>query len=385
MTAPADPAPAQPAAGRPTSRVDGPAKVTGRARYSGEHRPDNLAYAATADAAIPAGTVRHIDTADAERAPGVLLVLTHRNADRLPYRDVEPRPAVEPASGRQLRVLQDSSVLFSGQPLAVVVADTQAHAEYAAGLIRIEYSPDPRPVTRFVPGHARPASRAAAERGRGPRTEHGDPDGALAAAAATVDSVYVLPREHHNPIELFAAVAQWDGGSLTLWSKTQWVGNERDTIAAIFGIPASDVRVISPYVGGAFGAGLRTWPHVTLAAMAARRAGRPVRLELTRRQMYTSTGFRPHTVQHVALGADQCGAPAGARPGRGRPDVDLRGIRRGDPGRSAENVRRGQPAHDVPAGADAHQHARTDARARACDRAGGPGDRHGRTGRRPRT
>jgi xanthine dehydrogenase YagR molybdenum-binding subunit len=310
VTAPADSAPPPPSGGpggRPASRVDGPAKVTGRARYSGEHRPKNLAYAATADAAIPAGTVRLIDTADAERAPGVLLALTHRNADRLPYRDVEPRPAVEPASGRQLRVLQDASVLFSGQPLAVVVADTQAHAEYAAGLVRIEYDADPRPVTRFAPELARPASRAAAGRGRGPRTEVGDPDAALAAACATVDSASVLPREQHNPIELFAAVAEWEGGSLTLWSKTQWVGNERDTIAAVFGIPATDVHVISPYVGGAFGAALRTWPHVTLAAIAARRAGRPVRLELTRRQMYTSTGFRPHTLQRVALGADQRG------------------------------------------------------------------------------
>ena len=307
MTAPADLAPAQPAVGRPASRVDGPAKVTGRARYSGEHRPDNLAYAATVDAAIPAGTVRYIDSADAERAPGVLLVLTHSNADRLPYGSVEPRPAVEPVSGQQLRMLQDANVRFSGQPLAVVVADTQARAEHAAGLVQIEYRPDPHPLTRFDMARARPASKAAAERGRGPRTEQGDPDSALAAATVTVDSTYVLPREHHNPMELFATVAQWDGDSLILWSKTQWVGNERDTIAAIFGLPPGDVRVISPYVGGAFGAALRTWPHVTLAAMAARRAGRPVRLELTRRQVYTSTGFRPHTVQRVALGADRDG------------------------------------------------------------------------------
>ena len=311
MSARPGPAPGRPPAGRPgelvgqpAARVDGPDKVTGRARYSGERRPANLAYAATADAAIPAGTVRNIDTADAGQAPGVLLVLTADNTVRLPYGDIEPRPAVEPASGQQLRVLQDARVRFSGQPLAVVVADTQAHAEHAAGLIRIQYQADPHPLTRFDLARARPTSRAAAKRGRGPVAEHGSPDAALAAATAVIDSAYVLPREHHNPMELFAAVAEWDGGSLTLWTKTQWVGNERDTIAAIFGIPAGDVRVISPYVGGAFGAGLRTWPHVTLAALAARRVSRPVRLELTRRQMYTSTGFRPHTVQHVALGAD---------------------------------------------------------------------------------
>ena len=108
---------------------------------------------------------------------------------------------------------------------------------------------------------------------------------------------------HHNALELHATVAQWQGDHLTLWSKSQWVGNERDAVALIFGIPAANVRVINPFIGGAFGSALRTWPHVTLAALAARRVGRPVLLELTREQLYYSIGFRPRTEQRVALGA----------------------------------------------------------------------------------
>ena len=127
----------------------------------------------------------------------------------------------------------------------------------------------------------------------------------LAAAEVRVDQTYVIPRENHNPIEMHATVAAWDGDHLTLWDKTQWVHNTAEEIAAVFDIPAENIRVISPFVGGAFGSGLRTWPHVTLAALGARVAGRPVKLMLSRREMYYGVGFRPHTVQRVALGASR--------------------------------------------------------------------------------
>lgn len=293
--------------GTPVSRVDGPAKVTGRAPYAAEFAPPGLAYAAIVESAIPAGRITAIDTAAAERAPGVILVLTHYNAPTLPYQPAKERPAVEPVSGDQLRVLQDADVTFSGQPIGLVVAETQAQADDAASLVRVTYDRDPAPLTRFDPARSRPTSEAAASRGRGPETRQGDPDGALAAAAVRVEGTYVQPREHHNALEPHATVALWEGDHLTLWSKTQWVDNERDEIARVFGIPAEAVRVINPFVGGAFGSALRTWPHVTLAALGARRAGRPVRLELTRRQLYHSVGFRPHTEQRVALGADRDG------------------------------------------------------------------------------
>ncbi len=295
------------AIGAPISRVDGPAKVTGQARYAAEFAPTGLAYAALIESTIPAGQITAIHTADAERAPGVLLVLTHLNAPKLVYRPAQERPAVEPVSGEQLRVLQGTEVKFSGQPVGLVVAETQTQAEYAASLVRVTYSHSPAPQTVFDPARSRPTSEAAAKRGRGPETKQGDPDGAFAVAATRIDQTYVQPREHHNAMEPHATVAQWEGDHLTLWDKTQWVQNDAEEIARVFGIPADAVRVINPFIGGAFGSALRTWPHVTLAALAARQTGRPVRLELTRRQLYQSTGFRPHTEQHVRLGSSTSG------------------------------------------------------------------------------
>ncbi len=295
------------AVGAPLTRVDGPAKVTGRARYAAEFHPDGLAYAATHDSTVPAGRIAAIDIAAAERAPGVLLVLTHLNADRLPYRTPAERPAVDPVTGEQLRVLQDAEIRFSGQPVALVVARTQAQALHAASLVRLTHAPDPDPRVRFDPGLARPTSETAAKKGRGPETRQGDPDAAFASAPVRVDATYRQAREQHNAMEPHATVAVWQGERLTLWSKTQWVGNERDEIARRFGIAPENVRVINPFVGGAFGSALRTWPHVTLAVMAARRVGRPVRLELTRRQLSTAIGFRPETRQRVALGAGRDG------------------------------------------------------------------------------
>ena len=292
------------AVGASFPRVDGPAKVTGAATYAAEFHPDGLAYAATHDSTIPAGRITAIDTGAAGHAPGVLLVLTHLDAERLPYQTPVERPAVDPVTGEQFRVLQDAVILFSGQPVALVVAATQAQALYAASLVRVSYEADPTPRVRFDPELAKPTSETAAQKGRGPETKRGDPDAAYVAAPIRIDATYLTAREQHNAMEPHATVAQWQGERLTLWSKTQWVGNERDEIARRFGIAPEDVRVINPFVGGAFGSALRTWPHVTLAAMGARRAGRPVRLELTRRQLSTAIGFRPETRQRVALGAE---------------------------------------------------------------------------------
>ncbi len=293
--------------GAPLSRVDGPDKVTGRARYAAEFHPHGLVYAATADSTIAAGEITAIDVARAERAPGVLLVLTHFNADRLPYQAPEERLAVDPVAGDQLRALDAPQVRFSGQPIAVVVAGTQAQAEHGASLVRATYAPDAAARTRFDPALAEPTSGAAAKKNRGPETRKGDAEAALARAAVGIDATYRNGREQHHPMELNATVAQWQGDRLTLWSKSQWVQNERDEIARRFGIPPDHVRVINPYVGGAFGSVLRTWPHVTLAAMAARRLGRPVRLELTRRQMTTYVGARGMAEQRVQLGAERDG------------------------------------------------------------------------------
>ena len=295
------------AIGQAVSRVDGPAKVTGSARYSAEFAPDRLAYAALVLSTVNSGTILSIDTDTAKKAQGVLLVLTHQNAPRLPYLPAKERAAVEPVSGMALRVLQDATILFNGQPIGLVVAETQTQADYAASLVHASYLQDSPAATEFVSSMAVPASPAAAKKGRGPETKQGDPDAAFASALFRIDASYVQPREHHNAMEPHATVAEWQGDHLTLWDKTQWVYNDADEIGRVFGLPAESVRVINPFIGGAFGSALRTWPHVTLAALAARVAKRPVRLELTRRQLYYSIGFRPRSDQHVKLAANHEG------------------------------------------------------------------------------
>src|SRR5437016_5024690 len=215
---------------------------------------------------------------------------------------------VDPAIGERLHVLQDDRVSHQGQSIALVVADTLEQAIHAATLVRVTYAPEPgaTDITRVAPISPTREQPGQPER-RPSETRRGDPQAALASAEVKIDRTYVIPRENHNPIEMHATIAAWDGDRLTLWDKTQWVHNVSDEIAAVFGIPAQKIRVISPFVGGAFGSGLRAWPHVTLAALGARVAGRPVKVMLSRREMYYGVGFRPHTVQRVALGASRDG------------------------------------------------------------------------------
>ncbi|HEY6432539.1 MAG TPA: xanthine dehydrogenase family protein molybdopterin-binding subunit [Acetobacteraceae bacterium] len=293
--------------GQPVSRVDGPAKVTGQAVYAAEFRPHNLAYAALVTSSIPRGRISTIDSMAAEQEPGVLAVITHETAERLPYNEPKQRPVVDPQSGDQLRVLQSPEIMFVGQPIAVIVADTQQQADGAARLVRVTYMVE-EPTTVIEISDGKPTSDAWAKAGRPAHTERGDADKAFGLASVKIDINCSHAREHHNAMEPHATIAEWDGDHLTLYDKSQWVDNVRIAIANIFGMPESNIRVISPFVGGAFGSALRTWPHVAIAALAARHVHRPVRVELTRRQCYTAIGFRPRTLQRVALGAERDGA-----------------------------------------------------------------------------
>jgi xanthine dehydrogenase YagR molybdenum-binding subunit len=290
--------------GQPISRVDGPLKVTGQATFAGEFELPGLAHAWLVESSIARGRISAIETEEAEAAEGVLGIISHANAPRLAYGEPSEKPPVDPDSGHQLEVFQAPDVLFCGQPIAVVIAETAVQAQHAASLVRVRYSIDAADL-HFDAGRGRPPSKASAEYRRG------DPDGAMAGAPVRIDARYLQPREHHNAIEPHVTIASWDGERLTLYDKTQWVGNDRSEIARVFGIPEENIRVISPFVGGAFGSGLRTWPHVTIAAIAARHVGRPVRLELTRRQLYHAVGFRPHTEQKLALGAERDGRLTG--------------------------------------------------------------------------
>ncbi|SOZ66083.1 putative xanthine dehydrogenase subunit [Cupriavidus taiwanensis] len=286
--------------GQPHARVDGRAKVSGNAQYAADFNQPGQAYAVIVGASIGLGRLTELDTEAAQRLPGVLAVLTHKNTPKLPY--APHKGFIDPAHGERLHVLQDDRVHFYGQPVAVVVAQTLDQAEHAATLLRIGYAAqtpvcdplDPR-AEAVVPEAGRDPGPHAADRVRG------DPDAALAAAAVSIDAHYDAARENHVPIEPNATVAAWEGERLTLWSKSQFVVNEQAEIAAILGLPAGNVRVVCPFIGGAFGTSLRTWPHVTLAAVAARVVGRPVKLVLSRRQTFHLAGHRPRTVQRVAL------------------------------------------------------------------------------------
>jgi xanthine dehydrogenase YagR molybdenum-binding subunit len=284
----------QAAVGAPLSRVDGRLKVTGQAKYAADHEPEGVVHAVVVDSSIGRGRITGIDTRAAEAEPGVLKVIHHRNAPELPY---GPNPGSLNLPGERLRVFQDDQVRFHGQPIAVVVATTLEAAQHAADLVKVDYASE-QPVTDL--SDAPPAGD--------PRTyARGDAEAALQSAAVRLEMTYRLSRDHHNAMELHATVAQWDGDRLTLWDKTQWVQSPRDELAANFGVPAENIRVISPFVGGAFGNAARAWPHITIAALAAREVGRPVKLVLTRRQLYFGVGYRPAYEYKVRLGSDRSG------------------------------------------------------------------------------
>ncbi len=282
--------------GAPIARVDGRAKVTGRARYAAEAAVPGAVHAVLVQSTIAAGVVLAVETAAAEGMPGVLAILTPQNAPRLA--DVRPQAQLVPNP-----TLQDATVAYNGQTIAVVVAETLQQAEAAAAHVRARYRAD-EAITEmgddladaYVPKNFRNGMRK-------PDSARGDADAAFNAAPVQISATYTTPVEHHNPMEPHATIARWDGDRLTVWTATQYVSGARATLARLLGIDAGNVRVICPFTGGGFGCKGTTWPPAVLAAMAARSVNRPVKLVLDRRQMYTSNGFRPRTLQKLRLGA----------------------------------------------------------------------------------
>jgi xanthine dehydrogenase YagR molybdenum-binding subunit len=288
--------------GQPLDRTDGVLKVTGGARYAAEFPAAQLAHAVLVTSTIACGRVTSIDTTRADAMPGVLLVMTSRNAPRLPNGG---RPEVAPPAQRRLSLLQDDEVRYDNEPIAVVVADTLERAVDAAAQLRVGYAPASASLdfaAAKTHGHP-PASMI----GGKPDTERGNVEHGLREASARIDAVYTTPMEHHNPMEPHAIMASWEGPRLTLYDTTQGVGNARKAVATFLGMPQDDVHIISPFVGGGFGCKGSVWSHVVLCAMAAREVGRPVRLALTRPQMFGSVGGRPRTEQHLVLAARQDG------------------------------------------------------------------------------
>jgi xanthine dehydrogenase YagR molybdenum-binding subunit len=287
--------------GKPTSRVDGSAKVTGAAQYAAEYPVPDLVHGFVVSGTVARGRITRIDPSAALALPGVLQVFTHENAPRLARTDRRWRDQIAPP-GSPFRPLQDAEVKFSAQPIALVVADTFELARHAASLVRVEYQPEE---------HATDLLRQRAEAYEPKPREilppvpksRGDAEKALAAAAVRVEAEYLVPVEHHNPMEPYATtVVHGDDGKLTVYDKTQGVQNVQEYLRNVFGLAKDEVRVLSPFVGGAFGSGLRPQYQVVLAVLAARELKRSVRVVLTRQQMF-SLGHRPATWQRVALGA----------------------------------------------------------------------------------
>ncbi|HMC79764.1 MAG TPA: xanthine dehydrogenase family protein molybdopterin-binding subunit, partial [Acidimicrobiia bacterium] len=283
----------QAAVGAPLSRVDGRLKVTGRAKYAADHHIDGVVHAVIVDSTVGRGRITGIDTEDAVAQPGVLRVISHRNAPRLAYRD---NTGSNNPPGERLPAFQDDRVRFFGQPVAVVVATSLEAAQHAARRVEVRYDAE-QPSTDLTSAATDEAATYA----------RGDADAALRSAEVRLEMSYRAGRNHHNPMEPHATIARWGGDRLTVWDKTQWVGGTQAELAAVFNLPQEAVRVISPFVGGGFGSGLRCWPHVTVAALAAREVGRPVKLVLTRTQLYFGTGYRPAYQYDVRLGADRRG------------------------------------------------------------------------------
>lgn len=288
--------------GQPLDRTDGPLKTTGGARYAAEFRLPDLCHGVMVLSTIPRGRIVDIDTTRAERSTGVLLVLSHRNAESLPEHG---RAAFNPPAGRAMSLFQDDEVHYNRQPIAVVVADTFEHAVAAAALVEARYTPE-APLLDF--DRERTHAHAPKEIfGKPPDASWGDIEAGRRAAAVQVDATFTTPMQSHNPLEPHATIAQWQGDRLTLYDATQYVSGVRDTVSKTLGIPADDVRVVSPFVGGGFGCKGSAWSHVVLAAMCARKVGRPVKIVVDRQQMFGPVGGRPHTLQRVALGAARDG------------------------------------------------------------------------------
>ncbi len=282
-------------------RKDGPAKVMGQAKYAGEFELPNAACAVMLTSTIPNGRIARMDVGAAERAPGVLKVMTPFNTMKLPNGG---KSAVHPPAGRVLSLLQDDAVHYNNQPIGVVVAETLNQALFAASLIGVKYK-TAVPDFDFQGGFpkARPGSH-----GKDPSDVGiGDFDKGKSEAEVTVDQIYTTPMQNHNPMEPHATIAEWDGEKLTVHDATQYISGVKQTLAKTFGIPDDNVRVICPFVGGGFGSKGSTWSHVVLASMAAKMINRPVRLVLERPQMFGPVGGRPQTHQHIVLGAKRNG------------------------------------------------------------------------------
>ncbi|MGU3385904.1 xanthine dehydrogenase family protein molybdopterin-binding subunit [Methylobacterium sp. D53M] len=292
--------------GSPRSRIDGPAKVTGLAKYAGEFAAPDLAYGVVVSSSIAKGRITAIDSAEAEAVPGVLKVLTHENRPRTAWRDKNFQDQVAPP-GSPFRALYDDLIVFNGQPVALVVAEDFETARYAASLVRVSYAMEEPGTdlealrgTAYDPPYKRTGIKP-------PPEPWGDADKAFGSAPVRVQGAYSLADEHHNPMEPHAStVVVEQDGTYTVYDKIQGVSNSHQYLTNVFGLKPDQVRVLNPYLGGGFGSGLRPQYQLFLAMLAAQELKRSVRVTLTRDQLWSFT-YRSEALQTIALGAEPDG------------------------------------------------------------------------------
>jgi xanthine dehydrogenase YagR molybdenum-binding subunit len=294
-------------------RVDGKQKVMGTAKYSAEYPLPNLVHGVLVTSTITKGQIKSIDSKPAERAPGVLAVISHVNAIKVPGFADNEHPTEPPTGGIPLRAFQNNKVVFNGQPIAIVVADSLERAQYAASLVKVQYAKEQH-NTDFMANAEKGVLPAQAKKNKNSGLNdynRGQVD-AYKTAPVKVEAEYYHTSEMHNPMELQSITAHWEADDkLTLYDKVQGTKPTQQAFAAEWKIPVENVKVIAKFVGGAFGNGLHAWPHETAAIIAAKQVKRPVRLMITREQMFTMVGYRPQTLQKIGIGASHDGKIVG--------------------------------------------------------------------------
>jgi xanthine dehydrogenase YagR molybdenum-binding subunit len=289
--------------GQAISRLDGPRKVTGRAKYTADVEVEGALHAVLVPSTVPSGTIAAIDAAPAVDAPGVVRVFTHLNTPKL-------AEMTNPPAGQTVMPLQGDRVFYEGQPVALVVADTLERATEAARRVRVTYRTE-QFATDFLAGLDKAEARPLF--GLPPDSNLGDIEAALSGTNVKVENTYGTADRHHNPMEPAAVTALWQNGRLEVYDAVQGVADTRNALAVALQMEPRNIRVRSDFVGGGFGCKGWLWPHEVLAAMAARELSRPVKLVLTRAQSYTSHGYQPASRQTVTLAARADGTLTGIR------------------------------------------------------------------------
>jgi xanthine dehydrogenase YagR molybdenum-binding subunit len=294
--------------GEPLDRIDGRLKVTGRATYAYEHNIPNAAVGVLVMSTIAKGRIASIDSAAAQRVPGVLLVLSHTNSIRLKNPLNEAAPGQERSPARAITALQDDLVRYANQPIALVVAESFEAANEAAALVQVRYAPEAHHVDLEKRLQEAYTPKKAGGGGDPAVSKRGDLNAGMSEAETRFAQTYVTPFEVHNAMEPHATIAVWDQPDhLTLYDATQGVFSDRQRVASLFGLKPDNVRVISPYLGGGFGSKGPVWSHVAIAAMAAKKLNRPVKVAVKRTQMFGMVGMRSQTRQTIRAGAKRDG------------------------------------------------------------------------------